>query len=78
MSNNKTIGFDRKIELSWLDATAYWTSQGLNDKEVADKLSELLGGKLSDRSERSGLSKTITVLLHIWNKVPERLVPFRD
>jgi len=78
VKNNKTIGFDRKIELSWLDATAYWTSQGLGERGVADKLSELLGGRLSDQSERSGLSKTITVLLHIWNKVPERLTPFRD
>ena len=27
---HKIIGFDRKIRLSWLDATADWAAQGLS------------------------------------------------
>ncbi len=78
MSNNKTIGFDRKIELSWLDATAYWTSQGLSKDDTHQKLYELLDGRLSDQGERSTRRKTITVLLHIWRDVPDFLKAFRD
>lgn len=80
MTNNKTkiIGFDRKIELSWLDATAYWTSQGLSKNDTHQKLHELLEGRLSDQGERSALSKTTTVLLHIWHEVPDSLTAFRN
>ncbi len=78
MSNHKTIGFDRKIELAWLDATVYWTSQGLNKDDTHRKLYELLDGRLSDRGERSSRRKTITVLLHIWHGIPGSLIAFRD
>lgn len=78
MSSSKTIGFDRKIELSWLDATAYWTSQGLSKNDTHQKLYELLDGRLSDQGERSARRKTITVLLHIWRDVPVTLKAFRD
>jgi len=29
MAARKTIGFDRDIQLEWLDATADWAAQGL-------------------------------------------------
>ena len=31
-TTRRIIGFDRKIRLSWLDATAEWTMQGLSTR----------------------------------------------
>ena len=77
-TTNSIIGFDRKIHLSWLDATAEWTAQGLTAAEVRTQLERLLEGQVAGDGPHNARGKTITVLLHIWGAVPDALVPFRD
>ena len=77
-TRRRTIGFDRKIQLSWLDATADWAAQGLSTADIRTRLEQLLEGKVAGGGSRSARDKTMTVLLHIWVLVPDALVPLRD
>lgn len=77
-TKRRTIGFDRKIQLAWLDATADWAAQGLSVPEIRSELEELLAEEVAGGSYRGAREKTITVLLHIWVLVPDHLVPLRD
>ena len=74
----KTVGFDRELKLKWLDATADLILEGLTANEILTRLSRILEGELSDSGTRSAKGKTITVLLHIWVKVPDVAKPLRD
>lgn len=75
---HKLVGFDRKIHLSWLDATADWASQGLPAADIRKRLDRLLDGQVAGIGSHSARGKTMTVLMHLWVLVPERLVPLRD
>lgn len=75
--NSRQIGFDRKVRLEWLEATARLVAQGLEPDGVQDKLQRLLDGQLSGKGERSARSKTITVLRRIWAHVPDQFNGFR-
>ncbi|MFQ5742607.1 MAG: hypothetical protein ACE5HV_03335 [Acidobacteriota bacterium] len=77
-ARRRTIGFDRKIQLNWLDATADWTAQGLSAPEIRARLEQLLEGKVAGVGPHSARGKTMTVLLHIWVLVPDHLVSLRD
>jgi hypothetical protein len=77
-TKRRIIGFDRKIQLAWLDATADWAAQGISVPEIRSKLHELLAEEVAGGSYRGAREKTITVLLHIWVLVPDNLVPLRD
>ena len=72
------IGFDRKIQLSWLDATADWAAQGLSVAAIRDRLDRLLDGQVAGNGSHSARGKTMTVLMHLWVLVPDTLVPLRD
>ena len=74
----RIIGFDRKIGLSWLDATADWAAQGLPAAMIRQRLDRLLDGQVAGEGPRSARGKTITVLLHVWGLVPEELAALRD
>lgn len=79
MSEEKrTIGFDRKIQLDWLDATAGRLAQGQSPGEIRAHLDRLLEGQVAGNAPRGAAHKTKTVLLHIWVLVPESLRPLRD
>ena len=45
-TTRRIIGFDRKIRLSWLDATAEWTLQGPSPAEIRAQLERLLDGQV--------------------------------
>jgi len=77
-TKRRTIGFDRKIQLDWLDATADWAAQGLSVVDIRERLEQLLEGKVAGTGPHSARGKTMTVLLHIWVLVPDALVPLRD
>ena len=77
-ATRRTIGFDRKIRLSWLDATAEWTIQGLSAPEIRALLERLLDGQVAGDGPHSARGKTMTVLLHVWTTVPDAAVPLRD
>ncbi len=74
----QTIGFDRKIQLDWLDATAEWVAQGRPTAEIRGQLEQLLEGKVAGVGAHSARGKTMTVLMHIWVLVPDTLIPLRD
>jgi len=72
------IGFDRDIELAWLEATSARVAEGMSPAKVREFLWELLAGKVSGDAPRSGRGKTTTVLLHIWCEVPAQTLPLRN
>jgi len=71
----RRIGFDRKIEISWLDTTANLVAEKLSIEEITNRLDSLL---LSVGLKGAALTKTRTVLLGVWVKVPEKLTLYRD
>ena len=75
---HKLVGFDRKIHLSWLDATADWASQGLPAADIRNRLDRLLAGQVAGIGSHSARGKTMTVLMHVWVLVPDTLLPLRD
>jgi len=74
----KTIGFDRRIQLDWLDLTAEWAAQGRSAQEIRDLLDRVLEGKVAGNGARSAREKTKTVLLHVWVVIPDKLHPLRE
>jgi hypothetical protein len=79
-SERKVVGFDRKLELSWLDATAAQVASGATADELHAYLWKMLDGSVSAGSSgfNSDRGKTITVLKRIWCLVPDRFVSLRD
>lgn len=77
-SQRRTIGFDRRIQLPWLDATADWVAQDLPLEEIRPRLEGLLEAKVAGEDAHSARGKTMTVLLHIWALLPDYLRPLRD
>ncbi|OIQ09535.1 hypothetical protein MOOR_09200 [Moorella thermoacetica] len=65
---NSNIGFDRRIKLDWLDATAWKAGTEGNVDEVRKYLNELLRTEYKNKEARR---KTITVLTRIWVRVPD-------
>lgn len=76
----KVVGFDRKLELAWLDATAAQVAAGATADELHAYLWKMLDGQVSAGSSgfNSDRGKTITVLKRIWSLVPEQQKSFRD
>jgi len=69
------VGFDRKIRLDWLDATATLAAEGCPASEIRSRLHELLDDTLAGTKAKTN---TVTVLVHVWVQVPNGLVPLRD
>ena len=78
MSNRTSIGFDRKVDLAWLDAVASRVAAGATEEEVRSYLWRLLDGAVAGEGKRSARGKTVTVLSHIWSQVPEEARALRD
>lgn len=72
------IGFDRDLELAWLDATSARVAAGDSPAQVREFLWKLLEGKVAGDAPRSGRGKTATVLLHIWSDLPDEMIPLRN
>ena len=73
------IGFDRRIELSWLDVAAAKVSDGASVEEVRDHLLRFLQS-LSHDPEESGSArpKTVRVILRIWGAPAAYLEEFNE
>lgn len=78
MTRRMRLGFDRKIHVEWLDATAARVAWGAPDAEVRRYLTALLEGELGHTGRRGALGKTVTVLSHIWSRVPSECVAVRN
>jgi hypothetical protein len=70
MTRRKSLGFDRRLDLDWLDAAAAKAATGATPAELRDYLGNLLEGVVSGTKSNSGRGKTVTVLTHIWGDVP--------
>lgn len=67
----RRIGFDRRIELAWMDALTDELRAGRSEGELRDFLHDLLR---SDHPADNARGNTITVLMRIWALVlPEHL-----
>lgn len=77
-TEERSIGFDRKIPLPWINAVADWTAAGYDKQHINAKLDQLLEGKVAGTGSGSAKGKTKTVLLHIWVSVPPQVEPLRD
>jgi len=66
MSRKETLGFDRKLELAWLDAAAAAAARGDNLVKAREQLFAVLDGVVAGDGPHSGRGKTITVLSRIW------------
>lgn len=77
MSRRKTIGFDRRLALDWLEATASRVAAGDSLEEVRAGMWEYLEGKVSGDKLNSDRGKTMTVLARIWAKVPPAVDPLK-
>jgi hypothetical protein len=62
----QVVGFDRRLELDWLDATVGLCQEGLDPSLVAERLQQRLEREIVGPEARR---KTITVLLRIWVNV---------
>lgn len=77
MTRRSVIGFDRKIDLEWLDATAGQIAGGATNSEVRDYLSDMLEGAAAGNKHGTASRKTLTVLTRIWSIVSEPVLPLR-
>jgi len=78
LKKKKIIGFDRKIELEWIDYTSELVSRGLPESKIREKLARKLSVYGLGSSKGGALSKTITVLTRLWLNVPKDIIPLRD
>lgn len=73
----KTIGFDRDIDIRWMDAVAERAAGGHTADELRAFVWRMLEGQVVGHTPHSGRGKTATVLMHIWGTVPPELEPLR-
>lgn len=78
MVDRKIIGFDRKIQLEWLDLVADWASQGIPHPKIREELDLVLADQILGNAKGDARSKTVTVLTRIWLNVPKHIVEFRN
>jgi hypothetical protein len=78
MNRRANIGFDRRIDLEWLDAAAAQAAAGAPTDEMRAYLWNLLDGTVSGDKFNSARGKTVTVLNHIWGEVPGPATSLRE
>lgn len=76
--DRQVVGFDRTLELTWMDATAGFVADGLATADVRRRLFEYLEGIVPGDTPHTQRGKTITVLTRIWSRVPTEAVGLRD
>ncbi len=77
MSRRQAIGFDRPVDLAWLDAVAAKVAEGASPPEVRKYLYSVLEGAVAGNTKNSAAGKTVTVLSHIWCLVPPTALALR-
>ena len=77
-SGRPAIGFDRKIDIEWLDAVAGRVAAGQAPDLIREHAWSILEGAVAGESVHSGRGKTLTVLSRIWITVPEQAMPLRE
>ncbi|KXK39350.1 MAG: hypothetical protein UZ16_OP3001000473 [Candidatus Hinthialibacteria bacterium OLB16] len=72
---NRAIGFDRKIDLGWIEMTAACAAMGLSAKEINVLVDEFLKGLIRGEDARR---KTKNLLTGIWVRVSRGVQAYRD
>lgn len=72
-----TIGFDRTINLEWLDIAAARILRREPPPEIRKALWDFLEDLVPGNTNSSGRGKTLTVLTRIWLTVPDQVEPLR-
>ena len=72
---NRRIGFDRKLQLDWMDRTIGLCQDELEPRVVAERLDSMLADEIVGSEARR---KTTTVLLRIWANVPKEQIALRN
>lgn len=78
MERRSVIGFDRRIDLDWLDAAAASAASHQRASEMRVQLHQLLHDKVRGDGPHSARGKTVTVLHHIWGDVPRAATGLRE
>lgn len=78
MNRRANIGFDRRIDLEWLDAVAGKAASGASTEEIRSYIWGFLEGVVSGSAHGSARQKTTTVLHHIWGDVPKPARALRE
>ena len=76
----KQIGIDRLIRLKWLECTSNLVLAGNDENAVKNELEQVLTTAFpsSSSSKRGSVSKTLTILLKTWLRVPRDIHFLRD
>jgi len=79
-NRQKHIGIDRLIRLKWLECTSNLVLAGNDENAVKDELEQLLAAVFpsSSSTKRGSLSKTLTILLKTWLRVPRDILSLRN
>jgi len=77
MNRQSCIGFDRRIDLEWLDASANRAAAETAPDEFRAFVWELLDGVVSGDNRNGARGKTVTVLSHIWGPVSDNAASLR-
>jgi hypothetical protein len=76
--DRQVVGFDRTIDLSWMDATAGFVADGMSVAAVRRRLFEYLEGIVPGDTPHTQRGKTITVLSRVWSRVTPEGTGMRD
>lgn len=77
-SRRAKIGFSRKLEQEWLDASASYAISSSDPSSAHALLKQMLGSVLPSSPKRGALEKTVTVLSRIWFDPDARVLGLRD
>ncbi|MFZ5823442.1 MAG: hypothetical protein ACOY94_03740 [Bacillota bacterium] len=67
------VGFDRRLDLEWLDAAAALMAEGNTEAEVRGRMRQILAVSQGPKA----LTNTLTVLGRLWWRAPEKLAPMQ-
>ena len=74
-TNKPLVGFERYVELDWLDKTAQWVIDGKPTKEVHDLIDEYLDPVINGATSKR---KTKNVLSGAWVKSDNQDIAFKE
>ena len=79
MTERRSIGIDRRIDLEWLDAVGGLVAAGADEPTIRDTVFRLLEGVVVGGNKRgTACHKTVSVLSRTWVNVPPETRALRD
>lgn len=79
MTERRSIGIDRRVDLEWLDAVAGQVAAGAEERAIREAIFKLLDGVVIGGNKRgTACHKTMSVLSRIWVNVGPETRPLRD